>query len=173
MAQRLQGNAGTKKVGVPNQGAGGNAILSGGLGTLAMTRFEHDILQPAGARWAIVFEGVNDISGNASSASLISAYKDFVAMAHAANMKIYGATISPFGTNSYYSAAHEATRTAVNEWIRSATSGYGGVIDMDAAVRDPAAQLNLLAACSSDGLHCKPAGYQKMADTVDLTFFSW
>jgi len=60
----------------------------------------------------------------------------------------------------------------VNAWIR--TSGrFDAVIDLDAAVRDPVTPANLAAAYdSSDHLHLNPAGYQKMADAIDLTLFT-
>lgn len=172
LAKRLQANDPTTKVGVLNQGIGGNAVLSGGLGPTAKARFDHDILKPAGVRWAIVYEGVNDLGGGATSANLIAAYKDFIAKAHAANIKVYGATITPFGGNSYYSADHESNRKAVNDWIRGKDSGYDAVIDFDAAIRDSADPTKIQAAYTTDGLHCKPAGYQKMADAIDLSLFS-
>jgi lysophospholipase L1-like esterase len=60
----------------------------------------------------------------------------------------------------------------VNAWIR--TSGkFDAVIDLDAAVRDPASPTRLLAAYDSgDKLHPSPAGYQKMAEAVDLTLLT-
>jgi len=43
------------------------------------------------------------------------------------------------------------------------------VIDFDAAVRDPANPLRLLPAFNSgDGLHPNDAGYQAMANAIDL-----
>jgi lysophospholipase L1-like esterase len=173
LAKRLQ-TAG-KKVGVLNQGAGGNQVLTGGgLGTPAVTRFDHDVIQPAGARWAIVFEGVNDINAGATSTNLINAYKGFITKAHAANMKIFGATITPFNGNSYYTAPHEQVRTDINKWIRETTpanGGYDGVIDMDKAVRDSSDPTKITAAYTTDGLHCTPAGYAKMGEEVSLSFF--
>ena len=92
-------------------------------------------------------------------------------MAHAQGLLIYGATVTPFGSNSYYSAANETNRQAVNTYVRSGK--FDGVIDFDAAVRDTSKPPKLQAAYDSgDGLHLKPAGYQKMADTVDLTLFT-
>jgi lysophospholipase L1-like esterase len=174
LAKRLQGNADTNQVGVLNQGIGGNAILSGGLGPTAMTRFERDILNQSGVRWAVVFEGVNDIgysSGATISANLINAYSQFVTKARSKGVFIYGATITPFGANSYYSVAHEEARQAVNAWIR-AQGNFDAVIDFDATVRDPLNEINLLSSYSSDGLHLNPAGYQKMADSIDLSLFT-
>ena len=59
-------------------------------------------------------------------------------------------------------------RIAVNTWIR--TSGaYDGVIDFDAALRDPNDPTQFQAAYDSgDHLHPSDAGYKAMADAVDL-----
>jgi lysophospholipase L1-like esterase len=171
LANRLATNLATAKVGVINMGIGGNGIF-GGLGPSAQKRFDRDVLNQSGARWVIVFEGVNDIgAGNSTEATLTNAYAQLVDQAHAKNLRTYGATITPFGKSGYYTAAHEAARQAVNNWIR--TSGkYDAVIDFDAAVRDPAAQTHLLSAYDSgDGLHLGPAGYQAMANVIDLSLF--
>ena len=170
-AQRLRTN-GLTSVGVLNQGIGGNAVTSGGLGPTALSRFSRDVLGQSGARWVILFEGVNDIgAGNVSAASLTSAYDTLIAQAHAQNLRIYGATITPFGSNGYYTAAHESVRQSVNTYIRSGK--FDAFIDFDAAVRDTSNPPKLQAAYDSgDGLHLNPAGYQKLADTVSLTLFA-
>ncbi len=170
LARRLQANPETAKIGVLNQGIGGNAIVNGGLGPTALKRFEHDVLGQAGVRWVIIFEGVNDIGGGQTAASIISAYKTFITKAHNAGLLIYGATITAFKGNGYYSTEHEAVRDAVNDWIR--TSGqFDGVIDFDLAVRDPADADQLNPAYQFEWLHLNPAGYQAMADAIDLNLF--
>jgi lysophospholipase L1-like esterase len=177
LARRLSTNNGTAGVSVINMGIGGNAIF-GGLGPAAVARFDRDVLNQSGARWLIVFEGVNDIGGASQSGSpalvtnLIAAYTQFANKAHARNMLAYGATITPFGGSGYYSVAHEAAREAVNTWMRTNTV-YDGVIDFDAAVRDPNAPVNLLPAYDTgDHLHLNPAGYRAMADAIDLSLFA-
>ena len=133
---------------------------------------ELDVIAQAGVRWLIVFEGVNDIGGGTSAQSLTNAYAQFVDKAHTRKLRAYGATITPFGGNGYYTPAHEAVRQSVNTWIR--TSGkLDAVIDFDAVVRNPVTLTNLLSAYDSgDGLHLNPAGYQAMADSIDLTLFT-
>ena len=54
-------------------------------------------LDQNGARWLIVFEGVNDIAAGAGAPSLTQAYARFVDRAHARRLRAYGATITPFG----------------------------------------------------------------------------
>jgi lysophospholipase L1-like esterase len=164
-------NLATAKVGVLNMGIGGNGIL-GGLGPSAQKRFDRDVLKQRGAHWLIIFEGVNDIGGGRTETALINAYSELIEKARARNISAYGVTITPFGGNGYYTDAHERTRQAVNNWIR--TSGkYDTVIDFDATVRDPASPTNLLSAYDSgDGLHLSPAGYKAMADAIDLRLFT-
>jgi lysophospholipase L1-like esterase len=171
LARRLIANAPTAGVAVDNMGIGGNGIF-GGLGPAAVNRFDRDVLNQSGVRWVIVFEGVNDIGGGTTETTVTNALAQFVDKAHARNLLAYGATITPFGGNSYYTPAHEAARQAVNNWIR--TSGkYDAVIDFDAMVRDPVTLTNLLSAYNSgDGLHLNPAGYQVMANGIDLTLFT-
>lgn len=172
LARRLNTNAPTANIAVVNMGVGGGAVVRGGLGPTALKRFDRDVLQTGGVRWVIVFEGVNDIGGSRGpnvATNLINAYQEFIDKAHAKGLRIYGATITPLGF--YFSPAHETARKTVNEWIR--TSGkFDAVIDFDAAVRDPANPTNLLTDCDSgDHLHLNVAGYQRMADAIDLTLF--
>jgi lysophospholipase L1-like esterase len=63
-------------------------------------------------------------------------------------------------------------RIAVNDWIR--TSGvFDATVDFDVAMRDSkdAARLHAKAG-SPDLLHPANAGYQLMADAIDLSIFS-
>ena len=171
LAQRLIANASTTNVAVVNMGIGGNGIY-GGLGPAALNRFDRDVINQSGARWVIVFEGVNDIGGGTGAASLITAYQQFIAKAHAHNLRIYGATITPFGGNGYYTTEHEAARQAVNAWTRTNTL-YDAAIDFDAVVRNPVTLTNLQSAYDSgDGLHLNPAGYHAMANAIDLNLFA-
>jgi len=171
LAQRTATNAATADFGIINMGIGGNGIF-GGLGPSAQARFDRDVLNQSGVRWLIVFEGVNDIGGGRDASQLTNALAQFIDKAHERNIKIYGVTITPFGGSGYSSPAHEKVRQAVNDWIR--TSGqFDAVIDFDAAVRDPANQINLLSAYDSgDGLHLNPTGYQVMANAIDLSLFT-
>lgn len=174
LARRLQANPNTAKIGVLNQGIGGNAVVKGGLGPTALERFEHDVLNQNGVRWVIILNGVNDIGGSRShkvATDLIAAYEQFIEKAHACDILVYGVPILPFGGSFYDSENHEAARQTVNQWIR--TSGkFDAVIDLDAAVRDPANPTKLLPEYDSgDHLHLSVAGYQKMADAIDLDLF--
>jgi len=178
LAQRLITNPPTANVGVVNMGIGGNAIF-GGLGPAAVNRFDRDVLGQAGVRYFILFEGVNDIGSGSSSmttaTNLVNAYTQFAQKAQARNVRVYGATITPFGGSGYYSTLHEQERQFVNAWIRTNTI-FDGVIDFDATVRDPADLTKFKAEYypgvnANDWLHLNPAGYKAMADAIDLNLF--
>jgi lysophospholipase L1-like esterase len=177
LAGRLAANPATARVSVVNMGIGGNAIF-GGLGPAAVKRFERDVLGQSGARWLIVFEGVNDIGGAnearaaALSTNLLSAYAQFAEKAHAKGLRAYGATITPFGGAGYFTPYREELRQTVNSWMRTNTV-FDGVIDFDAVVRNPVSLTNLLSTYDTgDHLHLNPAGYKAMADKIDLNLFA-
>jgi lysophospholipase L1-like esterase len=159
---------------VVDEGISGNRILSGSVlfGTSAQTRFLSDAATVSGARYVILLEGINDIGFTLTpAAKIIAGDQTLIAAAHAAGLKIFGATITPFQGSGYYSAAGEAERQAVNHWIR--TSGaFDAVIDFDQAVRAPADPLRLLPAYDSgDHLHPNDAGYQAMANAISPALF--
>jgi lysophospholipase L1-like esterase len=173
LAARLGANAATVNVAMMNQGIGGTNLVGTG-GTAAQARFNRDVLSQSGVRYAIVFDGVNDIGGGAQFPPMKAAYDDLISRAHAQGLLIYAATILPFGGNGYYTAAHEGVRQQVNAYIKSGV--FDGYIDFDAAVTDgqnpPKLQDAYAAWAQRDGLHPGPAGYQKIGDTADLALFS-
>ena len=171
LATKLQQNEATKNIGVLNQGIGGTLVSGSGV-----QRFQRDVLSQCGVKYMIMLYGINDIIyANASSSAIINVYKNLIAQAHKAGIVAYGCTILPFGKCGDYSEKREAVRTEVNAWIRSTSStdgGFDSYIDFDAVMKDPAAEKNTLAAYNcGDGLHPSPAGYQKMADTIDVSLF--
>jgi lysophospholipase L1-like esterase len=185
LAARLQASRRTRNVGVSNQGIGGNHLLTDGLGPNALSRFDRDVLAPAGVRWLIVFEGVNDLGGLARTGEVppadhaalvervLAAYRQIIERAHAHNLRVLGATITPYVGSDYYhpSPASEADRQVVNKWIRT-PGHFDAVIDFDATVHDPAHPDQLLPAYDcGDHLHPSPAGYKAMADSIPLTAF--
>jgi lysophospholipase L1-like esterase len=196
LIRRLNATPQGSKVAVVNAGIAGNRLLSdcllpaiGCFGVSALARFDRDALAVPGVTHVVLLERVNDIGfpGAAiegqtlagpdearTSEDLTEAYLQLIARAHARGIKIIGATVTPFegvDVPGYYSESKEATRQAVNKWIR--TSGaFDAVIDFDAMVRDPGHPSRLLAKfASEDHLHPNDAGYQAMADAIDLAFF--
>jgi lysophospholipase L1-like esterase len=138
-------------------------------------RIDRDVLTQAGARAVILLEGINDIGDRSAKAEdLIAVDLQIIQQAHSAGLKIYGGTLLPFaGSNGVYggdygTASGEAGRQKLNAWIR--TSGaFDGVVDFDKATRDPADPTRLLPAYDADHLHPNDAGYQAMANAVNLS----
>lgn len=186
LAVRLQGSASTRNLGVSNQGIGGNHLLTDGLGPNVLARFDRDVLAPAGVRWLIVFEGVNDLGGLARNGEVspaehaelvqrvIAAFEQVIERAHAHGLRVYGATITPYVGSGYYHPGplSEADRQAVNQWIR-ATGHFDAVIDFDKVVGDPDHPDHLLSAFDcGDHLHPSPAGYSAMGNAIPLSLFA-
>lgn len=169
LADRLRALPPAWRLAVTNEGVSANQVLKDGVGRAGRTRLFGDVLTKPGVRTVILFEGVNDIgTGGATADQLIAGYQDMVARAHAAGRCLIGGTITPFGGSVYMKGQNEAVRQEVNAFIR--TSGvFDGVVDFDRATRDPADSTRLLPAYDSgDHLHLSDAGYQAMADAVDL-----
>jgi len=179
---RLQSSPGTAHIAVLNQGLGGNRVLNDGLGPNVLARIDRDVLAQSEVKWLIVFEGVNDI-GTADAtpaaqkqvaADLIAAYQQIIIRAHAAGIRVYGATITPFGGNTSYddpNGYREAARETANDWIRSSRQ-FDAVLDFDRAIRDPASPREINPSYDvGDHLHLTPAGYQVLAAAVPTRLF--
>ena len=184
VVKRMQQNKATKNIGVINQAAGGNRVLYDGLGPNALGRIDRDVLAHSGVKYAMVFEGVNDIGTTADNAAaqaqtgdrLIQAFKQMRTRVHAQGIPLFGATITPFGCynstlQSYSTVLREQTRLRVNDWIRN-SGNFDAVVDFDEALRDPKNETQLASAYDSgDCLHPGPVGYQRMADSFPLDVF--
>jgi len=186
LAARLEHSPATRNIGVSNQGIGGNHLLTDGTGPNALARFDRDVLAPAGVRWVIVLEGVNDLGAlsrmrnvpqaehAALVARLLAAYRQIVARAHAHGIRVFGATITPYVGSDYYhpAAMNEADRQTLNRWIR-APGHFDAVVDFDRVIRDPHHPDRMLPAYDcGDHLHPSPAGYRAMAAAIPLSLFA-
>jgi len=186
LAARLRADRTLTGWGVVNAGISGNRVLADGIGPSLIHRFDRDVLGQRGVRIAILIEGVNDLGVMTRDApqppevhrAMVKAIEDaFVDMARKArlrNVRLVGATITPFVGSDYYHPGPEteADRQAINAFIR--TSGtFDAVVDFDAALRDPAQPDRLLADYDSgDHLHPSVKGYRRMAETVPLSLFA-
>jgi lysophospholipase L1-like esterase len=175
LALRLAQAAGPR-LSVLNAGIAGNRVLTDGAGPNLLARFDRDVLAQSGVTHVIVLEGINDIGQGRSNplpsaADLIAGHRQLIMRAHARGLKIYGATLTPFEGAGYWTPQGEAKRAALNEWIRTSKE-YDGVIDFDAATRDPKQPTRFLSTYNSgDNLHPSDAGYQAMANAIDLSLF--
>jgi lysophospholipase L1-like esterase len=175
-----------RNLGVVNEGIGGNRILHNAIpdrlvfGPNGLSRFDRDAITITGASHIVVMLGINDIGQanpainpeeQVSAEDVISGLRQFALRAHAHKIRIIGATLAPYSGAAYFSAQGEEKRIRVNSWIRT-SKDFDGVIDFDAAIRDPAVPAQLNAAYDSgDHLHPNDAGYMAMAATIDLALF--
>jgi lysophospholipase L1-like esterase len=179
LAARLAAKKGTAAIGVANMGIGGNRVLRDGTGSSALARFDRDVLSQSGVRWVMLLEGINDI-GHADTdpgesleaADIIAGYRQLIERAHTHGVKIIGCTLTPYGGAGYQREHGEAVREAINQWIR--TSGaFDAVVDFENAPRDPDDPKKFRAEFDpGDHLHPNDAGYQAMADAIDLAVFT-
>ncbi|MER6943838.1 SGNH/GDSL hydrolase family protein [Nonomuraea sp. NPDC000554] len=168
---------------VLNLGIAGNRLLSDSacLGERGLARFRWDVLDQPRVKTVIVLEGINDIllglqeptpcttpATKVSADDLISGYRQLIRAAHARDVRIIGGTLLPTKGYASHSDEVERIRDAVNTWIR--TSGeFDAAVDFERAVADPADPDRIRPAFDSgDHLHPNPAGYQAMADALDL-----
>jgi lysophospholipase L1-like esterase len=172
LASRLRSGQGDARVGVLNQGLGGNRVLNDGLGPNALARLDRDVLAQPGVRWLIVLEGINDLGTRSATArDLIGAYEQMILRAHSRDIKVYGATLMPCEGSPYFTPELEAARQEVNAWIRE-PGRFDAIIDFDAATRDAQRPSQLSAAVDGgDHLHPGGEGYKIMAAAVDLKLF--
>jgi len=169
-----------KPVAVMNQGLGGNRILHDIRGDSGLRRFDRDVLAQPGVTHVVVMLGTNDLRNRwkkpeeemTDPAGMIAGLKQMAVRAHTVQIKIIGATLTPFGNETYMANAwnptRETHRVAVNAWIRG-SGVLDGVADFDAALRDPEipTQMRGVDDCG-DGLHPSDSGYCKMGDVIDL-----
>ncbi|PYT65313.1 MAG: GDSL family lipase [Acidobacteria bacterium] len=190
LANRLAAEKGSQRLAVVNEGIGGNRILHDGAGVSALARFDRDVLAQPGVAGLIVLEGINDIgwphmkprlpNGEmlkdlpftrelVSAEDLIMGLKQIIDRSHQHGIRVFGATLTPYDGADYYSEDGEATRQAVNQWMRTG-GAFDGVFDFDAAVRDPNHPAQFREGYhSGDHLHPSATGYKAMADAVDLS----
>ncbi|MEA2356496.1 MAG: hypothetical protein QOD61_2625 [Solirubrobacteraceae bacterium] len=176
LARRLAAEAPGRHLGVVDAGIGGNRVLSDARpqmgGASGLDRLDTDVIGQPGATDVIVLEGVNDLGARASADQVTGGLEQLVTRLHAAGLRVQLGTLTPFGRPGPPSptvAAAEASRTAVNRWIRGGGARADATIDFDAAVRDPADRTRLDPRYDSgDHLHPNGAGRQAMARAVDL-----
>ncbi|PZU08159.1 SGNH/GDSL hydrolase family protein [Sphingomonas sp.] len=173
LSSRLAGRAG-----VANVGISGNRLLSMGTGQPALARLDRDVLGVPGARYLILFQGINDIGGSVrdrlpmpAPATIMAAYRQIISRAHARGIRVIGATLLPYRDAFFYSPEGDAVRRAVNGWIRSA-GAFDGVIDFEKALADPRSPDRLSPEFDSgDHIHPNAAGFRRMGAMIDLSLF--
>jgi lysophospholipase L1-like esterase len=179
LARRLQADPKYRNMAVLNEGISGNQILRDGAGPNALARFDRDVIAQNGGKYLLILEGINDIGrlhnypdSGLTAADLISALNQMIVRAHAHGIAVIGCTLTPYHGAGYYTENGEAIRKAVNDWIRNG-GAFDGVVDLEAAVRDPNHPDTFLPADDpGDHLHPNDAGYKAMGDAIDLKLFA-
>jgi lysophospholipase L1-like esterase len=181
LARRLVGRD-EPPIGVMNNGLGGNRILHDLRGDSGLRRLGRDVLEQPGVTHVIVMLGTNDLRNRwakpeeeVTGEQMIAGLKQMAIRAQSAGVKIIGATLTPFGNETFMANAWNPTREkhreTVNEWIRNSGT-FDGVADFDAAVRDRETPTQMATKWDcGDGLHPSDAGYCHMADVIDLALF--
>ncbi|MBV9503706.1 MAG: SGNH/GDSL hydrolase family protein [Acidobacteriia bacterium] len=181
LAARLLANPRNPKFAVVNEGISGNRLLRDLAGANALARFDRDVLSQPGVKWVALLEGINDIGrGTQKNAlptdavtpdDLIGAMRQIVERAHMHGLKVLGCTLTPYEGAAYYSETGEAMRQEVNRWIRGG-GAFDAVVDFDAAVRDANHAGSIRSDFNiRDHLHPNDAGYQAMAEAINLAIF--
>jgi lysophospholipase L1-like esterase len=162
---------------VLNAGIGGNEIIGGDPtgGKSVLARLDRDVLAQTGVSDVILLEGLNDIghafedpTTTVTAEQLIAGIRQVVSRVHAQGVRIFGGTLTPYKRYTYYGKQGEETRQTVNAWIRD-TGIFDGIIDFDKAIRDPNDHQRIRPEYDSgDHIHPSDAGYQAMAEAVDL-----
>ncbi|KAF5577054.1 transcription factor SEF1 [Fusarium pseudocircinatum] len=175
LAAHLQ-ESGMSNVAVNNMAAGGNAILSGGLGPILLQRYKRDALEQPGAKFVIIFEGVNDIGPSATDEAtqkrikdgLIAAYTQIAKDIKKAGLSTIGATITQMLGNQYYAPEREVTRVSINDWILK-NGTFDHIVDFAALIGSGDKLLPQYD--SGDGLHPNPAAYKLMGTKFPIQLF--
>jgi lysophospholipase L1-like esterase len=185
IAERLQAE-GHPDVAVVNEAYSGDRVLTNGMGTNALARFDMSVLSHPRVSTVVMMMGINDIGWPGQGAitpadpeptadDVVAGYKQIIDRAHAHGLRFVAITLTPFidtfkGTPlaGYYTPEKEKIRVAVNEWIRGNKTA-DGLIDFDKLLEDPKNPNHINPAYDcGDHLHPNDAGYQAMAKAVDL-----
>ena len=193
LGDRLAGLTGNT-LSVVDEGIGGNRLLNDSpcYGQSGINRFQRDALGQPGVKDVIVLLGTDDLYFNninattlstyptlapcfnnpvpVTAAEMIKGFKKLAAMAHAAGVRIFAATLTPFRGTALWDPAEEQVREQVNAWILHNHVLDGG-FDFASAVANPQAREYLDPKYTSDSseVHPNDAGYRAIADSIPLS----
>jgi lysophospholipase L1-like esterase len=154
-----------------NRSTGGKGVVGGSAPNITDAWNTHWPARRADCDFVILQGGVNDIKSFAITLSALQAGFQALldeAIADMGAARVFVWNIAPWGNHDAWTAPHQATTEAFNDWLADEAVTQGFVlIDMYALLGDPA-NPHLMAAAYDvgDGLHPSPAGataqYQRM-----------
>ncbi|MBB5872574.1 lysophospholipase L1-like esterase [Allocatelliglobosispora scoriae] len=162
--------------GVLNESLAGNRVTRDGaelpfpaLGTSTLARLDTDAFGQPGVRTVIVQVGINDIQlSSEPTANIIAGLRQLAIQIKGHGVRALVSTLGPFEGYPSWNTDREASRLAVNEYLRT-TDDFDGLIDLDKIIRDPAAPSKVLPAFDSgDHIHPNDAGAAAIANAVSL-----
>lgn len=141
-------------------------------GESVLSRLDRDLFSHTGVTDVIFLEGINDIGlGNATANQIIDGMRELAAQVRENGLRIFAATLPPFGGAPYYSNEKELIRQEVNRWILT-NEVFDGIIDFNTALADPKHPEQLLPVYDfGDHLHPCDAGFKALADCIPLSLF--
>jgi lysophospholipase L1-like esterase len=170
LARRLAASDKAPLMSVLNMGISWNELLAARFpqaGDSTLHRFAWDVLGQAAVTDLIVQIGINDLRNNTQAPAIIAGLQQLATLARENHLRVFGSTILP----GSYTSEQVIQWRIVNAWIREqGAQWFDGIFDFAAALRHPEDETRLNPAFNSgDDIHPNDAGYQRMAETVDLT----
>jgi len=176
LAKRL--NTLGESIGILNQGINSNTVTElpedePYRGSPAVLRFERDVLQRAGVRGVIIFEGTNDLAAGIKAEPIIAGLQRMIDQARVAGLCVFVATIAPrmdlaFGWFPDGPTVKEPERMKINQWIKQ-QAPVDGVIDFADVLAMPGLpSLPNPILFTPDLLHPNSLGFRQMAEAVDI-----
>jgi len=162
--------------GVLDESLSGNAVNHAGseigfpaIGHNGLARLDHDVYADTAVKAVIVQLGINDIQqDNDTATNIIAGLQQLGQQLRQRGYTAIIATLGPFEGYPSWTADKETTRQSVNAYIR-ANHDFDAVMDLDAALRDPASPSHVRPDLDSgDHIHPNAAGAQLLANAVPL-----
>ena len=144
------------------------------LGTNALSRMNEDVFSETGLQTVVVDLGINDIWMNNDPADkIITALRQINQQARGRGITVIMGTLGPFNglavPGEVWTPEKEATRNAVNNYLREHRHEFDAVVDFDKILRDPADPTKLRAEFDpGDHIHPNDAGSKAMAAAIPL-----